>query len=204
MLAREIKDTIGLAAPVVATQVAQISMGFVDTVMVGHLSSEALAGIALGNSVFFTTIVVAMGIVMAAGPMVSQAFGAGDDEGVARSVRQGLWLAAVLTIPCMLIVWNAGSVLTWIGQDAGTVQLTESYLRAISWGTFPFLGFVALRSFVEGVSRPRPATLISVVAVFLNVGANYVLMYGKLGLPALGLVGTGWASTIVFWFMMLA
>ncbi len=204
MLAREIKDTIGLAAPVVATQVAQISMGFVDTVMVGHLSSDALAGIALGNSVFFTTIVVAMGIVMAAGPMVSQAFGAGDDEGVARSVRQGLWLAGVLTIPCMLIVWNAGSVLVWIGQDASTVQLTEAYLRAISWGTFPFLGFVALRSFVEGVSRPRPATLISVAAVFLNVGANYVLMYGKLGLPALGLVGTGWASTLVFWFMMLA
>ena len=204
MLRREIKATVVLATPVVATQVAQISMGFVDTVMVGHLSSDALAGIALGNSIFFTTVVVALGVVMAVGPMVSQAVGASDDEGVARSVRQGLWLAVALTIPCMIVVRNAGILLTWMGQDAGTVQLSQSYLRAISWGAFPFLGFVALRSFIEGVSRPRPATLISVAAVALNIGANYILMYGKAGFPALGLVGTGWASTLVFWFMLVA
>jgi MATE family multidrug resistance protein len=204
MLSREIKATIALATPVVATQVAQISMGFVDTVMVGHLSSMALAGIALGNSIFFTTIVIAMGVVMAVGPMVSQAFGAGDDSGLARSVRQGLWLAAILTVPSMLIVRNAGVLLTWMGQDAETVSLSQAYLRAISWGAFPFLGFVALRSFIEGVSRPRPATVISFAAVGLNILANYVLMYGKLGFPALGLVGTGWASSLVFWFMLIA
>jgi MATE family multidrug resistance protein len=204
MISREIRATVALAAPVVATQLAQISMGFVDTIMVGHLSSDALAGIALGNSIFFTTVVIAMGVVMAVGPMVSQAFGAGDETALARSVRQGLWLAAALTVPCMLIVRHAGVFLSWMGQDPATVELSQSYLRAISWGAFPFLGFVALRSFIEGVSRPRPATVISFLAVGLNVGANYVLMYGKLGFPALGLVGTGWASTVVFWFMMIA
>ncbi len=197
----EIKATVRLAIPVVATQIAQISMGFVDTVMVGRLSSDALAGIALGNSVFFTILMVAMGLVMAVGPMVSQSFGAGNPDGVARSTRQGMWLATTLAVPAFLIIRNLESLLLWIGQDAETVQLTQSYLQAISWGVFPFLWFVALRSFIEGVSRPRPATVISVIAVLLNVGANYVLMFGKLGLPRLGLVGTGWASTIVFWFM---
>lgn len=204
MLGREIKSTISLALPVVATQLAHISMGFVDTVMVGRLSSEALAGIALGNSIFFTTLMVAMGVVMAVGPMVSQAFGAGDREGVARSTRQGMWLGAMLTIPCMLIVYNIAPVLNLIVKEAETVALAQNYLRAIAWGVLPFLWFVGLRSFIEGVSRPRPATLISFVAVGLNIFANYVLMYGKLGMPRLGLVGTGWASTIVFWFMFLA
>ncbi len=204
MLSSEIKSTIALALPVVATQLAQISMGFVDTVMVGRLSSEALAGIALGNSIFFTTLMIAMGVVMAVGPMVSQAFGSGDRDGVARSTRQGMWLGAVLTVPCMLIVYNIAPVLNLIVKDAATVTLAQDYLRAMAWGVLPFLWFVALRSFIEGVSRPRPATVISFVAVALNVVANYILMYGKLGMPRLGLVGTGWASTIVFWFMFLS
>ncbi len=204
MLLNEVKATVRLAIPVVATQIAQISMGFVDTVMVGRLSSDALAGIALGNSVFFTILMVAMGLVMAVGPMVSQSFGAGNSDGVARSTRQGMWLATTLAVPAFLIIRNVESVLLWIGQAPETVDLTQRYLLAISWGTFPFLWFVALRSFIEGVSRPRPATVISVIAVLLNVGANYVLMFGKLGLPKMGLVGTGWASTIVFWFMFVA
>ncbi len=201
MIGREVKSTLALAGPVVATQVAQISMGFVDTIMVGRLSGEALAGIALGNSIFFTTLIIAMGVVMAVGPMVSQAFGAGDVVAVARSVRQGLWLALVLSVPCILVVRNVEGVLVLLGQDESTAALAQDYIRAISWGILPFLWFVALRGFIEGVSRPRPATVVSFVAVGLNIVANYVLMFGKLGLPRLGLVGTGWASTIVFWFM---
>jgi len=156
MLKKEVKATLVLAGPVVATQLAHISMGFVDTLMVGRLGSEALAGVALGNSIFFTTLVMAMGVVMSVGPMVSQAFGAADSSAVGRSVRQGLWLGVVLSIPCMVVVRNAGPVLLYVGQSPETVELAVAYLRSISWGTLPFLWFVALRSFVEGVSRPRP------------------------------------------------
>ena len=180
-------------------------MGFVDTVMVGRLGPKSLAGVALGNTLFYTAILICMGVLMAVSPMVSQAFGSGKKEPVGRSVRQGLWLAVLLTIPSFTFVWSAGPILSFMGQDSDNIQSAVSYLRAISWGILPFLGFTVLRSFSEGVSRPRPVTVIALTGVGINIAANYILMYGKLGFPALGLVGTGWASTVAFWlnFLML-
>ena len=197
----ELRKTLRLAGPVIAAQLAQISMGFVDTVMVGRLGPEALAGIALGNSVFFTLLIVCSGVVQAVGPMVSQAVGAGERTTVARSVRQGLWLGVLLTIPAAVVLGYAGPLLRLVGQEADTAGRAADYLRAILWGFLPACWFTALRSFVEGLARPLPVTLISLVGVGLNVGANSVLMYGAWGLPALGLVGTGWASTVVYWIM---
>ncbi len=200
----ETRATIVLAAPVVFTQVAQISMGFVDTIMVGRLGPESLAGVALGSTVFYTLLMLCMGIVMAVGPMVSQAFGAGESEPIGRSFRQGQWLAACLAAVFMVAVWNVAPVLRLLGQDEANIAAAMSYLRAIVWGAFPFLGFVGLRGLVEGVSRPRPVTAIAFVGVVLNIGLNWVLMYGHFGFPALGIVGTGWASATVFWFNFLA
>ncbi len=200
---KEIRATLVLAGPVVVTQVAHISMGFVDTVMVGRLGPGALAGVALGNTLFYTATIFCMGVVMAVGPMVSQAFGAGEIDPIGRSVRQGLWLAGLLAIPAMLFVWNAESVLTFLGQRPETRARAAAYLRAIGWGIFPFLGFTALRSFSEAISRPRVVTVITLGGVVCNVTLNYVLMFGKFGAPALGLVGTGWASAIVFWTLFL-
>lgn len=199
----EVKELLLLAGPVVAAQLGQISNGFVDTVMVGRLGSAELAGVALGNSTFFFFLLVSLGMVMAVGPMVSQAYGAGEHEPIGRSVRQGLWLGVALTIPAFVLLWNAAPVWRLMGQDEATVRIAQQYLRAIVWGFLPFLWFIALRSFVEAVSRPWPVTYIVFAGVGLNVGANYVLMYGKLGFPALGLVGTGWASTLVYWFLFL-
>lgn len=203
---KETAVTLVLAGPIVFTQVAHISLSFVDTIMVGRLGPEALAGIALGNTVYFTAMMVAMGIVMAVGPMVSQAFGAGENDPIGRSVRQGLWLALVLATLLSLLYWNAEPILLFAGQLPANAATAGAYLRAIMWSAFPFLGFVALRSFIEGVSRPRAVTIIAFMGVGTNVFANWVLMYGKLGFPAMGVVGTGWASTVVHWcdFLILA
>ena len=179
-------------------------MGFVDTVMVGRLGSEALAGVALGNTAFYLVFIVCTGIVMAVGPMVSQAYGAETLEPIGRSVRQGLWLGTTLAIPAMLVLTQIAPLWHWLDQPPQTVEIAQAYLRAIAWGLPPVLWFMALRSFVESVSRPWPVTAITACAVVLNVGANYVLMFGHFGFPRLGLVGTGWASTIVFWLMFVA
>lgn len=203
-LRREVGATARLAGPVVAAQLAQISMGFVDTVMVGRLGSTALAGVALGNTVFFFVAVLGLGMVMAVGPMVSQAYGAGDDAFVARSTRQGLWLAVLLAVPAFVLLRHMEPVLRALGQAPEVAAGAAGYLRAIAWGFLPFLGFTALRSLVEGVSRPWPVTAIAFAGVGLNIVANSVLMFGKLGFPALGLVGTGWASAVVFWFICIA
>jgi MATE family multidrug resistance protein len=201
----ELRRTVRLAGPVAAAQLAQISMGFVDTLMVGRLGQEALAGVALGNTLFFFLFLVCTGVVQAVGPMVSQAHGAGTREPVERSVRQGLWLGLFLAVPAGLICWNAEPLLRLLGQTDPAVTQATGYLRAILWGLPAILWFMALRSFVEGLARPLPVTIITALGVGLNVMANYGLMFGAWGLPALGLVGTGWASTVVYWslFAML-
>ena len=198
---KEGKKTILLAGPVIGSQLAQMSMGFVDTVMVGRLGPEALAGVALGNTLFFFLLIVCMGVINAVAPLVSQAYGANEHDPVERSVRQGMVVGFLLAIPCSLIIWNIGSVLLAMGQEPGTVFLSQGYLRAIVWGFLPFLFFGALRGMVEGISRPLPVTIITVLGLSLNVLANYVLMFGKWGFPELGVIGTGWASAIVYWFM---
>ena len=200
----EVRDTLALAGPVVASQLAHISLGFVDTIMVGRLGGEALAGVALGNTVFFFLLIVCTGVLAAVGPMVSQAYGAGEHDPIGRSVRQGLWLGLALAAPAALVLWHVGAVLRWAGQAEATVALAQGYLRAMVWGFLPALWFAVVRSFVEGLSRPLPVTVITFAGVGLNVLANYALMFGAWGAPALGLVGTGWASTIVFWFLFVA
>lgn len=202
----EMRETLWLATPVVAAQLAQMSMGFVDTVMVGRLGQEALAGVALGNTTFFFVLIVCLGVIQAVGPMVSQAHGAGEHEPIERTVRQGLWLGVVLAVPAVLLLWHIAPVLRAIGQPDAAVAAAQGYVRAIVGGFLPALWFMALRSFVEGLARPLPVTIITAVGVGLNIAANYVLMFGAWGVPAMGLKGTGWASTIVFWmlFGMLA
>lgn len=204
IIRKEIRELLWLAGPVVVTHLAQVSMGFIDTVMVGRLGSEALAAVALGNTTFFFFLVVCIGVITAVGPMVSQAFGAGAREAMGRAVRQGFWLSVMLAVPAVTVLWNVAPVWRWTGQDAATVVLAQDYLRAIVWGFLPVLWFVTLRSFVEGVSRPWPVTLIALSGAALNVGANLVFMFGAWGIvPAMGLVGTGWASTLVFWTMFV-
>jgi MATE family multidrug resistance protein len=136
--------------------------------------------------------------------MVAQAHGAGDEVAVGRSTRQALWLATILAIPGFILLRQAPQLLILLGQEASTVALTDGYLEAISWATLPLLWFGVLRHLVEGLSRPRVVTIITAIGVLVNISANWVLMYGKFGLPAMGLRGCGWASTLVYWMMLAA
>ena len=197
----ELRLLLVLAGPLILAQLAGTSMGFVDTLMVGRLGDEALAGIALGNTLYFFVLLLLTGVVLAVGPTVSQAHGAGDEEGVARAARQGLWLALGGTLLALPLFWNATTLLRLMGQEAGTAALAGAYIQAVSWGFLPALGLTALRGLLEGLSNPRPIMVIALVGVGLNVAANDVLMFGRFGFPALGLVGTGYATTIVSWLM---
>ena len=200
----ELRELALLAGPIALMQLGQISNGFVDVLMVGQLGPASLAGVALGNATYFLFVLVCIGTLMAVGPMVAQAYGAGDRNLVGHSIRQGIWLAAALAAPVAYVLWNAGHLWQHMHQDPVTIVTAQAYLRAALWGLPPLLWFVALRSFIEAVSRPWPVTFIILVGVGLNALANYGLMFGKFGLPALGLVGTGWATAIVHWFMFAA
>ncbi|MEM1041561.1 MAG: MATE family efflux transporter [Bacteroidota bacterium] len=194
---REARATLALATPLALTQLVQMAMGFVDVVMIGRLGPEAMAAGVIATSVYFSLLLVCMGVVMAVNPMVSQAVGAGDEATVGRSLRQGLWLATLLGVPLMLPLWYIEPALGRTGQDPATAALAGAYVRAVLWGTVPHLWYTALRGFAEGLGRPRPILVVTVVAAFANAGLNGVLMYGWLGFPALGVVGAGWSSAIV-------
>ena len=187
MIRKEIRQTLKLAGPIILAQLAQVSMTFVDTVMVGWLGTRQLAGVALGGAVLFPLVVVSLGILMAVGPMVAQGHGGGDRKAIKGAVRQGLWLATLLAVAATLAVWQGSWLLRWSGQEEEMIVLAEGYLRAIMWGVAPHLWFAVLRCFMEGLSRPRVVLIVTVGGLLLNVAGNYVLMYGKLGFPALGL-----------------
>lgn len=203
-LALELRATLLLALPLILAQLAQMSMSFVDTLMVGRLGEGALAGIALGGSVYTFALIVGMGVMFAVGPTVSQAYGAGDRAEVGRALRASLVLAVGLSVPAWLLFWQVGPLLRLLGQEEATAALATRYLHAIAWGYLPALWLTGLRGLLEGLARPRPVMVIALLGVALNVVANYALIFGHFGLPALGLVGSGWASALVYWSMCAA
>ncbi len=198
MYRKEFVELTKLALPLVLAQLAQNTISFVDTLMVGKLGNEELAGIAIGSTVFHFVLIVLSGVVLGVSPIVSQAIGANDQQTAARAARQGLWMGVILFLPAFILYWNAYPILILLGQSPDTARDSSDYLRAISWGLLPALWVMGLRGFLEGNSNTRPIMLISFVGVFLNVIFNYILMFGYLGFPALGLVGTGYASSLVY------
>jgi MATE family multidrug resistance protein len=185
-----------LAVPVVVIQVGMMAMGVVDTIMVGHISARALAAVALGNLYFFGLAVFAMGTLMVLDPVVAQAFGAGDRAAVGRAVQRGVLLAALLTIPVALLLTLAAPVFRLARQPADVVPLAAAYALVTALGVFPFLLFVVFRQSLQSMGRTAPIVAAIIGANLANAALNWVLIYGYLGFPAMGVVGSAWATSI--------
>ena len=201
---RELGSLVALAAPLVLAQVAQTGLALVDTLMAGRLGGSALAGIALGGTLFFFTFIVSMGVLFAVSPLVAQAVGAGDRVAAGTFARQGLWLGAVLAMPGIAVFWQAEPLLLLLGQDPAVAALAADYLRYASFGYAPALMLTTLRGFLEGVADARPIMVILVAGVGLNVLADQAFMFGTWGFPELGLAGTGVATSVVYSVMFVA
>lgn len=199
MYREEFGKLIWLALPLCLAQLAQNTLSLIDTIMVGRiLGDEQLSGMAIGSTTFHFVLMTFSGVLYAVSPMVSQAVGARDMAAIPRIVRQSFWVALFAFVPGFILFWNAESILTWIGQSEQVVELSSSYLKAISFGMLPALLTVSLRGFLEGTSHTRPILLISLVAVGMNIFTNDMLMNGRYGFEPMGLVGTGIASSIVY------
>ncbi len=195
---RELPVLVTIALPLALAQLAQNGMGLVDTLMAGRLGPLSMAGIALGSVSFFFVAIVISSLLFAVGPMVAQATGANRPQDAVAALRQGLLLAAVLTPPAMALLWAVGPFLRLTGQDPATVDVAEGYLRAVSLSLLPFMLFTALRAFLEGQGHTRPLMLLAFAGVGLNIVGNQAFMFGRWGFPALGLTGTGVATTLVY------
>jgi len=187
-----------IGGPVIITQLLQISMSFVDTIMAGRLSPEDLAAIAVGTSVLMPLVVLCMGCLMAVTPIVAQNVGGRNLSVIGKNARQVLWLSQILALPAFFILRNLDFIFVLLQVTDEIIPIASGYLNAISWGIFPAFAYGALRHFNEGLSVTRPAMYIAIIGTLINIPANYVLMFGAFGFPTLGAVGTGYASSVVF------
>nr|WP_286670534.1 MATE family efflux transporter [Fodinibius salsisoli] len=183
--------------PVIIAQLLQMSMNFVDTVMAGNLSAQDLAAVAVGGAIFMPFMMLAAGILMAVTPVIAQLIGARKFREVGINVRQVLWLSQMLAIPIFFLIRNLEFAMVFLDVEPAIIPIAQGYLNAISWGVFAVAGYMALRFFNEGLSATRPGMYFALLGVFVNIAGNYILMYGKFGLPELGARGCGYASAIV-------
>lgn len=199
----EISSLMKVGTPVIIAQLLQMSMSFVDTVMAGRLSPQDLAAVAVGSSILLPFVVLCLGCMMAVTPIVAQNVGGRRFKQIGKNARQVLWLSQILALPSFFLLRNLDAAFPLIGVTSEIIPIAGGYLKALSWGIFPAYAFGALRYFNEGLSVTRPAMYIAAIGLLVNIPGNYVLMFGKLGFPKLGAVGTGYATSIVFTVMFI-
>jgi MATE family multidrug resistance protein len=201
----ELRAMLRLAVPVVLVQVGMMLMGVVDTVMVGHLapgdSSLGLAAVALGHLYFFGIGVFGMGTLMVLDPVVAQAVGAQDNAAVARGIQRGVLLALILAVPSIAVLLAAGPVLGLAHQPAEVVPLAAAYTVRLAPGVLPFFVFIVFRQSLQALRRTGAILISILVANLVNAGLNWVLIYGHGPLPAMGLLGSAWATTVSRWLL---
>lgn len=198
---KEARAQVRLAGPILTAHLAQQALAFIDTVMAGRVSATDLAGVAVGGSLWIPVSLFLYGVLLALTPMVAQLHGAGKTGEIGPLVRRGTWVAVPMVVTAMLLLRNAGAVFTLMDVVPQVASIAGRYLRAIAWGLPPAAVFFLLRNLSEGMGLPRPSMLIGLASLPVNIFANYVFIYGKLGFPALGGVGCGYASALTLWFM---
>lgn len=206
---QELPPTLRLAAPITAGHVGQMLMGVADTVMIGRVGTLPLAACAFANNIIVVLAVAGFGVMTAVSVRVSHAHGAGLARDIARALHTGLWLAAACGLLAAGLLHGIYPWFHHFGQAPGVVDEARAYTLIVGWSLIPAFLASASRNYVEAQSRPWPAFVIVMGGVLLNVLLNWIFIYGKMGVPPMGLTGAGWATFIcrivtaagLFWFV---
>ena len=199
----ELRELLYLAGPIMGAQLATTGMTFVDTSMAGQYSAMDLAAIALGSSIWMPVYLLIRGILMAITPTVAHLYGARQTGEIGGQVRQGLWIALLMSLLALGFIYKSDVVLQWLQVEPEMAAKTLEYLKALAWGIPAICLFQALTCYCEGMGKTKPSMVFSFIALALNIPLNYVLIYGKFGFPELGGVGCGYATAVCFWVMFL-
>src|ERR1044072_1505278 len=190
----ELRPLMELAGPVILAEVGWMSMGLVDTIMVGPLGPAAIAATGMGSGVFTAIVIFGMSLMLGLDAFVSQAHGAGNERECVLWLHQGVWLACCAAPIAMALTWIMYGTLDEWGLHPETRRLVGPYIRVISVSALPLLVYSAFRRYLQGMPLVQPIMVALVSANIINAAANWVLIYGNLGMPALGVEGSAWAT----------
>jgi MATE family multidrug resistance protein len=199
----ELRATLALAWPLILANLTQQLIQATDVLLLGGLGSTQLAAATLALNLTWTFSIFLLGLITATSPMMATALGQRFNavRDVRRTFRAGLWLLAIVMPPYCLVMWNAGGLMRALGISPELAAAGETFMRAYMWIVAPWLLFQLLRNFVAALERPRIVLWLSIGGILLNAVISWALIFGRLGLPALGLVGSGLGSTIT-WLSM--
>lgn len=195
-LSGHIRAVLTLGLPLVGGHLAQFAIGLTDTVMLGWYGVTELAAVTLGASFFFVLFMLGSGFAIAVMPLVAASAGSGDERGIRRATRMGLWLSlgfALLSMP--LMIWSV-PILQLLGQSEELAEMAGAYLRIAGWGLIPALLVMTLKSYLAALERTQIVFWMTLVGALVNAAANYLLIFGNFGLPELGLRGAAVASVV--------
>ncbi len=185
-----------LAYPVVLSQLGHILVSVFDSLMVGRIGTVPLAAASLGNSIFTITLVFGLGISFSITPLIAAAEGRKNFTRISLLLLNALVSNLIIGILLFIVGFFGAPYITHLNQPTDVVALAIPYINILFFSMVPLMVFQAFRQFAEGLSLTKKAMWISIVANGINIVLNYILIYGKLGFPALGLIGAGWATFI--------
>ena len=196
----ELRGTMALAWPLILANLTQQAIQATDVLLMGRLGPTQLAAATLALNLTFTFNLFMLGLITASSPMMATALGQRSNavRDVRRTFRAGLWLLAFFLPPYWLVLWNIGWLMRAFGESAELASQGQSFMRAYMWSTAGWLLFQLLRNFVAALERPRVVLWLSLGGIALNALLSWSLIFGHLGLPALGLPGGGLGSSLTW------
>jgi MATE family multidrug resistance protein len=199
----EIRPMLRLAWPLVLAELGWSFMGIVDTMMVGRLpeSAVSIGAVSLGNALGIAVGLFGGGLVLGLDTLVSQAFGARRIGDCHHSLLNAIYLALAITLPLMGLLWASGAFLVWLRVDPAVLGFALPYINAITWSMLPLMLYFAARRYLQAMDLVRPVAFALVTANLVNVLGNWVLIFGKLGAPVMGVEGSGWSTCIARAYM---
>ena len=200
----EIRETLKLGIPMAGAQLSQLAMTTTDVAYVGRLRGESLAAMAVGQASYGLFLAFGIGLVAAVSPLSSQAFGAGRRESACRPMGAGILCALLCGMLSWAALYNIDALYAVLGYDREVADLATGYVRAIMLGLPAFFVFLSVKNYLDSTSRPRLPFLVAFLAIGVNAVVAYGLVYGKWGLPSLGVVGVAITTSLVNLLMSLS